>query len=89
VDNPDAEIGRLGASALDLARRGFRVFPLEPGKKTPAVKGWQAKATKNEQTIRKVWTHGSFNIGVVTGDGLIVIDVDVKKGSKAQNRCLI
>lgn len=72
----------LCAAALDTARRGFPVFPLEPGKKTPAVKGWQEWATTDEALIRKVWTHGDYNIGVKTGGGLFVTDIDVKAGKQ-------
>lgn len=67
-------------SALDLAGRGFKVFPLEPGKKTPAVKGWQEKATSDPAIIRRVWAQKDYNIGVKTGGGLIVVDIDVKNG---------
>lgn len=71
---------QLLQSALDLARRGFRVFPLEVGGYTPAVKGWQQLATRDEDQIRKVWSARAFNIGVATGDGLLVTDVDNKNG---------
>lgn len=82
-------------SALDLAGRGFKVFPLNPCTgpdcgcdpkkpvcKRPAVSGWQEKATTDEAVIRRVWAQDAFNIGVKTGDGLLVADIDVKAGKQ-------
>lgn len=68
------------ASALDLAARGFRIFPLKVGGWTPAVEGWQALATTDETQIRNVWSRKPFNIGVCGGDGLLIVDADMKKG---------
>lgn len=72
--------------ALDLARRGFRLFPLIRGGREPAIKGWPEKATTDEATLRawfgdEVFAH---NIGVATGDGLVVLDVDRKKGKDGE-----
>lgn len=68
-------------TALGLARRGFKVFPLAPGqKKPPLIKAWEQHATTDEAQIRSWWTQWpSANIGLHT-DGLLVIDVDPKKG---------
>lgn len=66
--------------ALDLARRGFRVFPLVPGTKRPAIERWQELATTDEAKIRAAWSQREWNIGVATGQGLVVLDVDVKNG---------
>lgn len=69
--------------ALALAAKGFRVFPLIPNGKTPAIKQWPDKATTDEAQIRRWWPNGSErNIGVATGQGLVVLDVDVKNGAK-------
>ena len=67
-------------SALSLAERGFRVFRLRPGAKEPAFKGWQAEATSDPETIRRLWGERDYNIGVACGQGLVVLDVDVKNG---------
>lgn len=70
--------------ALSLAAKGFRVFPLIPNGKTPAVKDWPEKATSDAKQIAK-WWNGRFaesNIGVATGRGLVVLDVDVKNGKQ-------
>lgn len=70
--------------ALSLAKRGFRVFPLIPGGKTPAFAGWKEAATFDEQTIRD-WFGGQFfdcNVGVATGRGILAVDADVKGGKR-------
>jgi putative DNA primase/helicase len=68
--------------ALPLAREGFRVFPLVPRKKVPAIKGWQDQATTKEATIL-VWArpYPNANVGIATGHGLVVIDVDLDAGA--------
>lgn len=67
-------------AALDLARRGFKVFPLIPGTKRPAIENWQSLATTDEVRITAVWSKRAYNIGVLCGQGLVVLDVDVKNG---------
>jgi hypothetical protein len=69
-------------AALDLARRGFYVFPIADGKKSPALCRWSREATTDEATIRRWWSsHPCANIGVATGpSGLIVVDIDNKDG---------
>lgn len=71
-------------SALDLARRGFRVFPLSAGTKVPIKDlAWKQAATVDELTIRRWWEHmPDANIGVATGS-VTVIDLDVKEGKDA------
>lgn len=82
-------------SALDLARAGFRVFPLHgivdghctcgcgcgsPGKH-PAIAGWQRAATCEEAAVRRLFEHRpNANIGLATGQGLVVIDLDGAQG---------
>lgn len=78
-----SEAGTL-AAALDLARRGFRVFPLAPGTKRPAIERWQELATTDEAVIRKAWSQKAYNIGVLCGGGLIGIDIDVKNGKPGE-----
>jgi len=83
--------------ALQYAKRGWRVFPLHsiqngactcgkecssPGKHPHTPNGLK-DATTNESTIRawfKQWPNS--NIGIATGEGLHVIDVDTAKGAK-------
>jgi hypothetical protein len=66
--------------ALDLARRGFRVFRVKRNGKSPMHEGWQGAATRDESIIRE-WFDVPHppNIGIFT-DNLLVVDVDKKKG---------
>lgn len=83
-------------AALNLARAGFRVFPLHgitggccscgkhgcgsPGKH-PAIAGWQKAATCEETKVRELFDHRpNANIGLATGQGLVVIDLDGAQG---------
>ena len=71
--------------ALDLAARGFHVFPVEPDGKVPAIKDFPNRATRDADQIRQWWDRADYNIGISTtkfGDSqaLVVVDVDVKKG---------
>jgi hypothetical protein len=67
--------------ALELAGRGFRVFPLRENDWRPQIKGWVDAATTDEATIRRWWAQWpKGNVGVATGQGLVVIDIDNKKG---------
>jgi hypothetical protein len=65
--------------AIGLAADGYRVLPLRPGSKVPILDDWPDRATEDIGTIVKWWTsRPSCNVGVATGKGLVVIDVDVK-----------
>lgn len=77
--------GEMQKWALWCARRGFRVFRLKPGDRTPAYKGWQGEATTDEAAIQRLWNGTEYNVGVATGDGLAVIDVDVKDGRPGED----
>jgi hypothetical protein len=55
--------------------RGLRVFHLRSNDKRPAHTGWQKEASCK---IDK-WPP-SANIGIATGQGIIVVDIDVKHG---------
>lgn len=71
----------LARSALWYARHGWRVFPCIPGRKEPAVKGWQRQATTDERQVRRWWSEWpgpAGNIGIACGpaSGLYVLDVD-------------
>jgi hypothetical protein len=66
-------------AALALAARGFKVFPIKAGAKAPPlVEGWQKRARSEDLAIWwEQWPDA--NIGIHC-DGMIVVDVDVKKG---------
>lgn len=79
--------------ALALAQHGLRVFPLAPGTKIPEhSSNWQKIATSDPATVAALWTcpitgwDQPFNIGIATGGGLVVIDVDVKDGKSADEK---
>ena len=63
------------AAALAYAKAGYRVFPVRPGQKQPAFKAWPERATGNPNIILGWWRRTGFNIGVATGD-LVVLDFD-------------
>lgn len=66
--------------ALTCAARGWRVFPVRPGKKPPAVSDWERRATTDLERIRRCWDHDAYNVGVACGpSGLVVIDLDTPK----------
>ncbi len=69
------------AAAKALAAEGRRVFPLRDNDKRPRIKGCLDKATTDLATIVRWWTlWPDANIGVATGRGLVVLDVDDKNG---------
>lgn len=78
--------------AIALAQQGFHVFPLVQNSKLPAIEGWNVKATRDEEQIKKWWLcpalglDQDYNIGVSTSayqdsGALLVVDID-KKGAK-------
>ncbi|HEY3718418.1 MAG TPA: bifunctional DNA primase/polymerase [Jatrophihabitantaceae bacterium] len=71
-------------AALLHAARGWRVFPLRPGDKRPAVKDWEPRATTDPARIERAWSTGAFNIGIACGpSGLVVVDLDRPKPGQA------
>jgi Bifunctional DNA primase/polymerase, N-terminal len=71
------------AAVLDLAGRGWRVFPCRSCDKTPLVREWQHVATTEEQQIRTWYEqHSGCNWGIATGraSDIWVLDVDGPKG---------
>lgn len=73
--------GELLEAARAAIARGFRIFPLVPGGRTPAIKEWQIKATSDPAVVERVWGAADYNIGILT-TGMIVLDADVKGGRK-------
>jgi len=56
------------------------IFPLEYLTKFPPPKGWQDIASQDPADHAKWFTRSGSNIGVRTGDGLLVVDVDTHGG---------
>ena len=67
--------------AVDLALRGFAVFPLKPGTKRPMFKGWETLASTDPQQIAQWWNaNPRANIAIACGpSNLLVIDLDKAK----------
>lgn len=77
----------LTQAALTLAQQGFRVFPLAPRSKKPNRKPddesdtWPALVTRDPvKIIQDRLQYPDGNVGIATGEGLAVLDIDTKKG---------
>ncbi|MFF7675721.1 bifunctional DNA primase/polymerase [Actinacidiphila glaucinigra] len=95
----DARSALLSA-ALNAAERGWRVFPLRPGSKRPALHGetacphtgpcasghrkWEQRATTDPEHIRATWSHGPFNVGIATGSSGLLV-VDLDVSKEKSN----
>lgn len=67
--------------ALQWAAAGWRVFPVKAGGKTPLTAHGFKDATCNKMEVDCLWAvRGFANIGLATGGGLVVLDVDRKDG---------
>jgi hypothetical protein len=83
--------------ALDAAHDGMFVFPLWPWTKIPALhgarrcprtgdcrdghRGWEQRATRDLELIRRWWRIMPFNVAVAAGrSGLHVLDLDTAHG---------
>ena len=80
------EDNALYDAAMNYVRRGWSVFPLLPGKKTPygGTSGFK-EATTNGGTVRDWWGQTpKANVGIATGavSGLFVVDVDADRGGE-------
>jgi hypothetical protein len=82
VNAAPADSGML-RSAMELAARGWHVFPCVRGGKRPALReNWQQLATADAGRVRAWWTRSTYNIGIACGpSGLVVVDLDVSRGT--------
>lgn len=72
-----SDLSELGRAAQEYAANGYRVFPLKPGTKKPATKNGFKNATCDAASVGKWWTDSpDANIGIATGAGVLVVDVD-------------
>lgn len=76
--------------ALELAARGFHVFPIQVGSKLPLPTDWQKRATRDTGQITRWFTDPvmgtplPYNVGISTSrfgeaEALVIVDVDTKK----------
>lgn len=77
---PAAHRARV-AGWLDLAARGWAVFPVLPGRKQPAIRGWEQRATTDPERIARYFVaNPEHNAGIACGpSGLLVVDCDTPK----------
>lgn len=72
---------------------GFKVFQLRENAKTPLFKGSaQTQGTTDLNQVHDIWTrYPNANIGIATGNGLTVIDVDTiaSHGVDGENSMLV
>lgn len=70
-------------TALEHARHGFRVQPAHG--KRPLATAWPTVATDDPETIRNLFfaAPGADQISILTGRGLLVLDIDTRKGGDA------
>lgn len=65
--------------ALHLADQGYRVFPVRENK-APLVTAWPERATTDPEKVRAMWAKDlDAGVGIATGDGLVVVDLDQHK----------
>lgn len=81
----------LRDGALALAANGFRVFPLVPGGKTPALEtDWRKLAASDQAAVYDLWTDPvtgwdqPYNIGIALDADTLVVDVDVRENKKGR-----
>ncbi|MEX1100872.1 MAG: DUF3631 domain-containing protein [Actinomycetota bacterium] len=67
------------SAAAQHAAEWGSVFPLRPGRKVPLHSDWQKEATTDRTDIDRLWKQNpTANVGIRTGNGLLVLDIDVK-----------
>jgi predicted P-loop ATPase len=83
TDTPrERPVSLLGKAALSYAAKGYRVFPLEPRGKTPRTEHGVKDATTDAARVTAWWRAiPDANIGIATGAGLLVLDIDGEAGA--------
>jgi hypothetical protein len=68
-------------SALVYASLGLRVIPLYGRSKTPRIERWTERASIDPECVTKWFTMWpDSNVAIVTGGGIIALDVDPRHG---------
>lgn len=71
-------------AALEYIKRGWPVFPLWPREKTPLTKQGFKNASTDRNVVLAWWSQWpDANIGVATGHGFDVLDIDGEDGRAA------
>ncbi len=73
-------------SALAYARRGWRVFKIPPGQKIPHDRWlngcpWEVASSWPREIEHRAIKYPDHNIGIATGRGLAVLDIDPQNGA--------
>lgn len=80
----------LREAAIAYAEAGFRVLPLRPNRKEPyggLVRHGVKEASSDPERIERWWRiKPAANIGIATGGGLAVVDVDPRNGGQIDPR---
>lgn len=76
-------------AATTLAKMGFKVFRTDAFTCRPLRAGWIKYASSDIETVRKEFTGPdgasvSDNVALLCGDGILVLDVDVKNGQPGE-----
>src|SRR4051794_18100658 len=72
------------AESIEAAAAGLRGFLLKPGSKVPYRRGWRGEATTDRRTLaRRLRAHPECNVGIATGRGIAVVDVDGPAGEES------
>lgn len=68
-------------AAITYAKRGLRVLPLQPRGKLPLTEHGSRDATSDAAELERWWSRWpEANVGIATGAGLHVIDLDGSEG---------
>lgn len=82
-NNGSADSGARLEAALAYAAEGLPVLPLKPNRKEPLTEHGCLDATTDSAQIRAWWEcWPDANIGIATGKGLHVIDIDGPEGAE-------
>src|SRR4051794_20051037 len=77
MEKPPDITEHMQTAALEYLKMGYKPIPLHPGTKAAAVK-WK-RLQQETPTPEDIWhwfNEGVPNIALVTGNGLVVVDVD-------------
>ena len=71
---------------MPLTQCGFRMFRCAEWDKKPLARGWQREATSDPDRLIRLFGGKPCNVGLATGRGLVVLDVDGQPGQESLDR---